>query len=208
MTITDELSTWERARRGDPTAFGAIFDLHQARVHRLARRLTASVQDAEDVTALVFLEAWRRRDAVQLVDGSILAWLTVTANNIARNSVRSRNRHRALLAKLHAPAAAAGAAPDHAPEVDERLDREAALGTVARALERLPRRDRDVIALCLVQGLRTSDAAEALGVAPGTVKSRLSRARQRLSAEVLSALAGPSADSAPSPSDPTQGGAR
>ncbi|MGD8193781.1 RNA polymerase sigma factor [Herbiconiux sp. P18] len=188
-TETDELSTWERARRGDPAAFGAMFDLHQARVFRQARRLTHSEHDAEDVTALVFLEAWRRREAVHVVDGSVLPWLTVTTNNVARNSERSRNRHRALLAKLHGEdSASAATAPDHAAEVDERLDRQATARTVAQALDRLPRRDRDVIALCLIQGLSTAEAAAALGVAPGTVKSRLSRARRRLSADVTADL--------------------
>ncbi|MGD8166099.1 RNA polymerase sigma factor [Herbiconiux sp. P16] len=197
---TDELSIWERARGGDPDAFGSIFDLHQARIFRQARRLTESAVDAEDVTALVFLEAWRKRDSVRVVDGSIIAWLALTANNMARNSARSRNRHRALLAKLHDPGLASSSSPDHADEVGERLDRDAAAGVARQALARLPRRDRDVITLCVIQGLTARDAADALGVAPGTVKSRLSRARQRLSVDVLATL-----NTVPAP---TQGGAR
>lgn len=200
MFSRDELHDWERARAGDPDAFGTIFDLHQPRIYRQARRLTESAADAEDVTALVFLEAWRRRDSVRVVDGSIIAWLTLTANNIARNAARSRNRHRSLLARLHDVEFASTSTPDHAEDVAERLDRDAAAELTRRALARLPRRDRDVISLCVIQGLTARDAADALGVAPGTVKSRLSRARQRLSAEVLAALSTASAA--------TQGGAR
>ncbi|MCS5723416.1 RNA polymerase sigma factor [Herbiconiux sp. CPCC 203407] len=185
---SDEHSIWERVRRGDADAFGAIFDLHHARVFRQARRLTETTEDAEDVTALVFLEAWRRRDAVRVVDGSVIAWLSVTANNLARNARRSRNRSRALLAKLNGTRGEGLHSPDHSDRIGARLDREAALGTTHRALARMPSRDRDVIALCLIQGLSTAEAAAALGVAPGTVKSRLSRARHRLSAEVVAAL--------------------
>ncbi|TAJ48226.1 MAG: hypothetical protein EPO52_08705 [Herbiconiux sp.] len=52
MTNTQhtEVSLWEHAREGDARAFGAIFDLHHARIHRQARRLTSSPLDADDVT--------------------------------------------------------------------------------------------------------------------------------------------------------------
>jgi RNA polymerase sigma-70 factor (ECF subfamily) len=215
VTTTDpaEALLWQRARAGDADAFGAIFDLHQSRVYRQARRLTDSVHDAEDVTALVFLEAWRKRESVRVVDGSVIAWLAVTAGNVARNASRSRNRHRALIAKLHeSPSGlvSSASAPDPADEVGERIDR-ASLGATARAaLARLPKRDQDVIALCIIQGLTAVQAAAALGVAPGTVKSRLSRARQRLSADVLATLnpLDPSTYSTPSTDADTQGGAR
>jgi RNA polymerase sigma-70 factor (ECF subfamily) len=185
---TDEHSTWQQARLGDADAFGVIFDLHHARVVRQARRQTETAEDAEDVTAMVFLEAWRKRDAVRVIDGSIIAWLSVTANNLARNSLRSRNRNRALLIKLNGTRGQGSNTPDHSEHVDARLDREAILSTAHRALARMPRRDRDVIALCLIQGLSATEAAVALGIAPGTVKSRLSRARHRLSAEVVASL--------------------
>jgi RNA polymerase sigma-70 factor (ECF subfamily) len=185
---TPEHATWERARSGDPNAFGAIFDLHHARVYRQARRLTETTEDAEDVTALVFLEAWRKRDAVRVIDGSIIAWLAVAATNLARNSIRSRNRNRALLSRLNSTRGSEVHAADHAEQVGERLDRDSLLTAAHRALARMPARDRDVIALCLIQGLSTAEAAAALGIAPGTVKSRLSRARHRLSAEALASL--------------------
>jgi RNA polymerase sigma-70 factor (ECF subfamily) len=185
---TAEHSTWEKVRSGDADAFGVIFDLHHARVFRQARRLTETTEDAEDVTAMVFLEAWRKRGVVREIDGSIIAWLSVTATNIARNSRRSRNRNRALLFKLQGTRGQGSHTPDHSERVDARLDREALLSTTHRALSRLPNRDRDVIALCLIQGLSTADAAAALGIAPGTVKSRLSRARRRLSADVVASL--------------------
>jgi DNA-directed RNA polymerase specialized sigma24 family protein len=85
---------------GDSDAFGAIFDLHRDRVFGYSLRLVRSVPDAEDVTALVFLEAWRRRTAVRVVDGSIIGWLLVTANNVVRNHTRTVRGHQIAMVKL------------------------------------------------------------------------------------------------------------
>jgi RNA polymerase sigma-70 factor (ECF subfamily) len=184
MTTTDERAIWESARAGDPEAFAQIFDRHRARVFRQALRMTETREDAEDVTALVFLEAWRRRTAVRVADGSVAGWLVLTANNVARNAERSRRRYRSFLGRLHEP----GVSPDTVPALEERLDRESLAARVRDALARLPRRDQDVIALCTVQELTAADAGAVLGVPAGTVKSRLSRARARLAADVLAAL--------------------
>ena len=76
-------------------------------------------------------------------------------------------------------------------------------------LARLPQRDRDVIALCVIQELSTSEAAAVLNVAPGTVNSRLFCARQRLSSEMLAGLAPDPLKSARSAGgSTTTGGAR
>ncbi|WP_449374720.1 RNA polymerase sigma factor [Arthrobacter psychrolactophilus] len=56
--------------------------------------------EAEDVVATVFLELWRRRVKVRLVDGSILPWLLVTTTNVARNTRRAAFRYRKLLNSL------------------------------------------------------------------------------------------------------------
>jgi RNA polymerase sigma-70 factor (ECF subfamily) len=85
---------------GDSEAFAAVFDLHKDRVYRHARRLLGNVDDAEDVNAGAFLELWRRRAAVRLVEGSVLPWLLVSTTNLARNSARGLRRYRALLASL------------------------------------------------------------------------------------------------------------
>ncbi|MFF1572616.1 RNA polymerase sigma factor [Leifsonia sp. NPDC058292] len=154
-----------------------LFDLHHDRVFRQALRLTASVHDAEDITAVVFLEAWRKRDVMRVVDGSVVGWLLVTTNYVFRNSVRSSRRYRQALEHLPAPEHA----PDHSGVVDERIDSDARRGALRAALATLPRRDQDILTLCVLEELSTADAAEALGIAQGTVKSRLSRAKTRLS---------------------------
>ncbi|WP_290808622.1 sigma-70 family RNA polymerase sigma factor [Herbiconiux sp.] len=187
MTITtpdDEAASWESARAGDPTAFGAIFDLHRNRVFHQAQRMAPTIHDAEDVTAATFLEKWRRRDSVRMVDGSMIGWLLVTANYLARNLDRSRRRYRTLLEQMREPLHDI----DPADEVADRLDTQSLNGQVRDALSRLPKRDQDIITLCIIQQLSTADAAAVLSIPTGTVKSRLSRAKQRLAADVLSTL--------------------
>lgn len=180
----DEAAAWSAARGGDGPAFASLFDRHRDRVFGHALRLLREPHDAEDVTAVVFLEAWRKRESVRLVDGSIIGWLLVTTNYAVRNHTRSLRRYRAALGKLPAPAPQ----DDHAPAVDDNLDGAERDRQVREAFDRLSKRDQDVITLCILEELTAAQAAEALGVPEGTVKSRLSRARKRLT-ELASPLA-------------------
>ena len=195
----DEAAAWSSARGGDGPAFASLFDLHRDRVFGHALRLTRRPHDAEDVTAAVFLEAWRKRESVRVVDGSIIGWLLVTTNYVARNHARGLRRYRTALAKLPAPAPQ----QDHAPDVDDSLDGAGRDRQVREAFEKLSKRDQDVITLCVLEELTTAQAAEALGVPEGTVKSRLSRARAR-----LAALASPLAGASDTDSTILEGGAR
>jgi RNA polymerase sigma factor (sigma-70 family) len=174
----DESTLWSTAGEGDSAAFGEIFDLHRDRVFGQALRLVRSVHDAEDITAVVFLEAWRRRAAVRIVDGSIIGWLLLTTNYVARNQTRSSRRYRAALAQLPPPEAA----PSGSDDVDARLDSRKRESVVHSAFARLNKRDQDVLTLCVVEELTMSAAAAALDVPVGTVKSRLARAKARLGA--------------------------
>jgi RNA polymerase sigma factor (sigma-70 family) len=172
----DEPRALEGVRDGDVDAFGELFDLHHDRVFRQAMRLTSSIHDAEDVTAVVFLEAWRRRDAMREVNGSVIGWLLVMTNFVFRNFARSSRRYRTGLQQLPPPEHV----PDHADTVDDRIDRDSRRVALRTALATLPRSDQDILTLCVLEELSTADAAAALGIAPGTVKSRLSRAKARL----------------------------
>lgn len=160
---------WRRASRGDGESFGVIFDRHRARVHRHARALTEIAADADDVVAMTFLEAWRCRERVRFVDGSMLPWLLRTTTNVASNMRRSTRRYTAMLARL---------SPE--PHVDDHANRDFGDGLGMRSLRSLPLHHQQVITLCVLEGLTVDEAAAALGVRAGTVKSRLSRARATL----------------------------
>lgn len=175
--LSDDETDWALAIRGEGEAFGRVFDRHRERVRRHCLNLVPALSDAEDAVATTFLEAWRRRDSIRFVNGSMLPWLLVTATNVARNLSRASRRHRILLSKLPAPAHE----PDHADSFDD--------GPATAALQQLSATDQHVITLCLIQDLSVADAAIVLGVAPGTVKSRLSRAKSRLARLVTNSSA-------------------
>ena len=177
--MTDEID-WAAAAAGDGEAFGRVFDRHRDRVARHSIRLVPAAADADDVVAITFLEAWRRRDHVRFVDGSVLPWLLVTATNSARNLTRSSRRYRALLGRLPA----SDVAPDHAEQYDD--------SAAVAALHTLSAADRQVVTLCILEGFSEREAAAALGVPLGTIKSRLSRAKKRLAERVAAPVLAPS----------------
>lgn len=167
----DDPALWERVRAGDESALAELFDRHEARVFRHARRLLTDREDAKDAVTVAFFELWRKRASVRLVDGSPLPWLLNTASNSARNLERSGRRYRALLART--PAAEYGVAPHASDETG-----------VLAALKRLPAREQSVLALTVLEGYPESAAAQTLGIPIGTVKSRLARAKAKLRDEM------------------------
>ncbi|MFI2298025.1 RNA polymerase sigma factor [Actinacidiphila glaucinigra] len=169
-----------RVRDGDPAAFAELFDAYARTVYNHAFRLTADWSVAEDVMSATFLEAWRLRDRVDPEGGSLRPWLLGVATNIARNHRRGNRRYRAAVAAGALAGTAALEVPDHADLVAGRVDDRRRLAAVLTALTRLRRPEREVLTLCLWEGLEYAEAAEALGVPVGTVRSRLSRARKRL----------------------------
>ena len=166
---------WQRAAAGETDAFGTIFERHARAVYNYCFRRTGDWALAEELTAIVFLEAWRRRAQVELERDEAVPWLLGVATNVLRNLRRSQRRYRAALERLPREHAA-----DFAPEVEERLDDERQMRSALRALRQLSRADQDVLALCVWEELTYEQAALALGVPVGTVRSRLSRARARL----------------------------
>ncbi|MGW0708227.1 RNA polymerase sigma factor [Streptomyces sp. NPDC002643] len=168
-----------RVRAGESSAFAELFDSYARAVYNHAFRLTADWSVAEDVMAATFLEAWRLREKVDPEGGSLRPWLLGIATNTARNQYRSNRRYRAA---AHAAAAAELSVPDHADEVADRVDDRRRLATALTALAELRRAEREVVTLCLGEGLDYEAAAEALGIPVGTVASRLSRARKKLRA--------------------------
>ena len=172
--LTDA-ALWQRAAAGDTAAFGTIFERHATTVYNYCFRRTGNWAQAEELTAIVFLEAWRRRTQVQLERDEAIPWLLGVATNVLRNLRRSQRRHRAALERLPRERVA-----DFAADVDARLDDERQMRATLRALDKLSRSDQDVLALCVWEELPYEQAALALGIPVGTVRSRLSRARARL----------------------------
>lgn len=167
----DDAATWARVLAGDESALAALFDRHEARLFRHARRLLTAREDAKDAVTIAFFELWRKRETVRLVDGSPLPWLLNTVSNAARNLERSGRRYRTLLART--PAAGNALEPHASDE-----------SGVLAALKRLPAREQSVIVLTVLEGYPERATAETLGIPLGTVKSRLARAKAKLREEM------------------------
>ena len=164
------------AGRNDPRVFGQLFERHGRAVFTYCARCTADLGQADDLTNIVFLEAWRRRYSVTLTNDSALPWLLGTAHNMARNSQRGLRRYRRALSRLPPPEFEEGVEEG----AIERVDAERALADAQREIEALPEVERDVVLMVLWSGLSYEHAAAALGVPVGTVRSRLARARAKL----------------------------
>jgi RNA polymerase sigma factor (sigma-70 family) len=176
VTPTPDAPIWAAALCGDGAAFASLFDRHRRRVFQYAFHLVRSQPDAEDVVAVVFLELWRRREHVPVVEGSILPWLLVTTTNVCRNLRRGKERYRRLLERLprtveKATDPADVALDEHCLGIDDNL---------VAALRELPSVDRQLIALVAIDGYSLRDAALAVGLSIPSAKSRLFRSRKRL----------------------------
>ncbi|MEH6372790.1 RNA polymerase sigma factor [Streptomyces sp. KLMMK] len=166
----------DRIRAGDREAFAELYDEHARTVYNHAFRLTGDWSSAEEVMSETFLEAWRTREKVEPEGGSLRPWLLGIATNKARNANRRVRRRLAFLARR----LSADPVRDFADESASRIDDSRELDAVRRAVKALRRPEREVLALCVWSGLDYAQAAQALGVPVGTVRSRLSRARARL----------------------------
>jgi RNA polymerase sigma factor (sigma-70 family) len=171
----DDSVLWSRTRAGDADAFGVLFERHARAIYNYCFRRVGSWAAAEDLVSIVFLEAWRRRSK-RLPMGKELPWLYGIATNVVRNRRRAERRYAAALRRVPPPGPTASFEDDS----DVRIDDERLMARALALFARLPRREQDVLALCAWSELSYEDAAVALDVPVGTVRSRLSRARTRL----------------------------
>lgn len=180
-----------------PDDLARAFDRHASEVLSFCRRRCSDPFLAEDLVSVVFMEAWRCRDRATLVDGTLRPWLYGIALNVLRNSDRSTRRHRAALDRFHAQHPVDEA--DHAEAVARAVDQPRERAALDAAFSRLSRRDRDVADLVLLAELPINQAASALDLPVGTVKSRLAHARAHLQRllrpEDLGSLSDPAATS-------------
>ncbi|RXZ49385.1 sigma-70 family RNA polymerase sigma factor [Agromyces fucosus] len=171
---------WLEATSGTDASYAVIFDRYRRLVFKRAYDRLRDVTEAEDVVAIVFMEAWRKRDSVRFVDGSLRPWLLVVTLNVCLNHDRASRRYRRLLAKLPPP--------DHEPDLSERTLAQIAASEAFQALrvamKRYSESDQRVIELCLIDELPVSAAAIVLDMPVGTVKAKLSRTRKKLQVEL------------------------
>jgi RNA polymerase sigma factor (sigma-70 family) len=171
-----------RACEGDLDAYEQLVRLHQQLAFRTALVLARNAADAEEAAQDGFVKAWR---ALPRFDRSrpFRPWLLAIVANEARNRRRAAGRREALVLRAAAAGASSDADAAGAPSPELALLVAERDGALAAALERLDERDRQVIACRYLLELSEAETAAALGCRVGTVKSRLSRALERLRAQ-------------------------
>jgi RNA polymerase sigma-70 factor (ECF subfamily) len=168
-SLSLEADLIRRARAGDAVAYEALVRIHQEAVFRLAYLFLGSADDADDAAQEVFIRAHRALDRFD-ESRPVRPWLMAIAANTARNRRRSIRRAAAALRRVIVA------------EQSVSIDDERALEAQAiwQAVRRLNTADQEVIYLRYFLELSVSEAAQAMNVEEGTVKSRLSRALGRL----------------------------
>ena len=160
-----------RYRAGDADAFETLYRQHAARIYTLACRMGGSPEDGEDLLQEIFLQAHRKLGSFK-GDSSIGTWLYRLALNHCLDYVRSRQAKMSRITDtLDAESSAEPTARRETPIV--KLDLE-------RAIERLPEGCREAFVLHDVEGFGHKEVGELLGIAEGTSKSQVFKARMKL----------------------------
>jgi len=160
-----------RSQAGDVQAFEAIYRQHAGRIYTLACRMAGSPEDGEDLLQEIFLQAHRKLGSFK-GDSSLGTWLYRLALNHCLDYVRSR---RAKMSKLTDRLDG-----DASYQPTARRDTPIARLDLERALERLPEGCREAFVLHDVEGFDHKEVGKLLGIAEGTSKSQVFKARAKL----------------------------
>jgi RNA polymerase sigma-70 factor (ECF subfamily) len=171
-----DIALVERCRAGDLAAFEEIYRAHSGKLFSLACRMLGNATDAEDLLQEIFLSAHRKLDGFR-GEAALGTWLYRLATNQCLDHLRSRAARTNQVTD----------ALEDEPSLSDARSRGLADRTVAkmdleRALEKLPDGARAAFVLHDIQGLEHREVADALGIAEGTSKSQVHKARLRLRA--------------------------
>ena len=168
----DEADWIARAQRADSRAFESLYRMHVDKVYGLCLRMTGNVAEAEDCAQDAFIQAWNKLDKFR-GDSSFSTWLhRIAVNSVLgriRKSKREQDRIKMASESADSPAAVA--------DTGELRD-------LANAVDRLPEGARHVFVLYAVYGYSHEEAGNMLGIASGTSKAQLHRARRLLAQQL------------------------
>ena len=166
--IANEAAWIQRAQKADSSAFEALYRLHVDKVYGLCLRMTGNVSEAEDCTQDAFIQAWNKLTKFR-GDSAFATWLHRIAVNAVLGRMRKSKREHDRMQVV------ADSQPAHLETGDSGEMRD-----LAAAIDRLPERARHVFVLHGVYGYSHDEAAGMLGIATGTSKAQMHRARKLL----------------------------
>ena len=168
QSVADEQAWIRQAQRADARAFEALYRLHVDKIYGLCLRMTGNVSEAEDCTQEAFIQAWKKMTKFR-GDSAFSTWLHRIAVNAVLGRIRKSKREQdrmVAVSDVHQPRLATG-------DSGEMRD-------LAEAIDRLPPKARHVFVLHAVYGYSHDEAAKMLGIAAGTSKAQVHRARRLL----------------------------
>lgn len=176
------------AKKGDGRAFEQIVLQTERAVYNLALSIVKKKEDAEDVTQETYLRLWRVASELKL-EGSLKLYILKAARNLALDLIRKNSKRDEidtviLDADGEFEIDIADDSPDSRPDASylRKVEKE----TVLQSIEELPSAAREMIVLRDIEGLSYAEIGAMLGIAEGTLKSKLFRARKRLRKIILS----------------------
>ena len=178
--MQDELLI-RRAQHGDADAFEQLLLEHQKNVYNLCYRMAGNPDDAMDLSQETFLRAWRCLDQYQFAS-AFSTWLYRLCSNICIDFLRKRRRQQTVPLTVEDADGEEQtyAVPDAQPLPEEQVELKLTHETLAAAMAQLLPEHRAVLQLRVVNEMSYEQIADVLDIQIGTVKSRLSRARNQL----------------------------
>ena len=171
--MMDELRAIAQAKKGDAEAFAFLVETYETSVYRLALRMCGNAHDAEEVAQEAFVAAWKGLPAFR-GESKFSSWLYQLTTNAAIDFLRREKRHRAATPIEDEPEPVSPDTPQQALEESE------VRYALQQALDTLTPEHREIFLLRQMRQLSYEEIGWLLGLEPGTVKSRLSRAKKQL----------------------------
>ena len=186
MTREEELALVQGVRAGDANAFETLVTAYEKTVYNLTLRMVGNPQDAEDMTQEAFLKAYNSLDSFR-GDSKFSVWLYRIVSNVCLDHLRKKNRRSTVSLSVEDDEGEEIQLdiPDTALSPEAMLEQKLTREAVRRGLQSLDEDARQILLLREIQGMSYEEIADVLDLEPGTVKSRIFRARKKLCAFLL-----------------------
>jgi RNA polymerase sigma-70 factor (ECF subfamily) len=173
----DDAILISRAQNGDLDAFNDLVRRYQNRIYTVSYRLMGDASSAEDATQEAFIKAFRNIDSFR--GGSFEGWLRRIASNTCYDELRKRQRRPITYLEDmgHEDSDDEAPIPSDQPTPEDVAQADALQSAIQRCIQALQDNQKMVMVMSDLEGMPYQEIADALGIAKGTVKSRLSRAR-------------------------------
>ena len=170
--LVEERALIKQAQRADARAFESLYRLHIDKVYGICLRMTGNVSEAEDCAQEAFIQAWNKMDKFR-GDSAFSTWLHRIAVNAVLGRIRKSKREQDRILAV----ADTGLPTVEAGDTGELRD-------LSEAVDRLPKGARNVFVLHAIYGYSHDETSEMLGIAAGTSKAQLHRAKRLLAQQL------------------------